>query len=104
MATEKQLAALKKARAARAKKAKPKLGVNRSTAKKVGAKIPNKKYLVEVKLIGGKIGYLTRVNMLDTEKSKAGKFSMSEATNRATSFFNANKKHLAHVAVIDLKK
>lgn len=127
MATPKQLAALAKARAARAKKSPAKkiavTAKSRATKKAPSKRLkarraantkagyfPNPvkkspaKFIIEVKLRGNKIGYLTPAGMLDTEKALAAKLSESNADKKATDFFNENKKYLLHVRVLPLKK
>lgn len=125
MATAKQLAALKKARAAKKKK----ISVNaksRATGlpptKRLKARrkknltapkgyYPNpvkrkksaEKFVVEVKLKHGSVGYLTPSGNLDTEKSKAAKRIAVGAEKLATEFFRANKRYLTHVKVVPAK-
>ena len=131
MATPKQLAALKKARATRAKNLAGKspakkisvTAKSRVTKKAPSARLkkrraanvkagyfPNPvkaaaaKFIVEVKTNINKIGYLTANGTLDTLASEAAKFSQSVAEKRATDFFTANKRYLVHVRVVAVKK
>jgi hypothetical protein len=104
MATEKQLAALKKARAARAKKAKVATKPNLVVRKKAKPAIKSNNFAVEVKLRGNRVGYITGHMGLDTSISAARKMTETTAEKVAKDFFNENKKHLLHVRVIELKK
>lgn len=109
MATAKQLAALAKARAARKKKTGKKVkakAAKRKAPKKMARKRnpAPKKYVVEVKVKGGKIGYLTPNYKLDTDFSEAAKFPLKLAEKEATDFFNYHKSKLIWVKVLPIIK
>lgn len=100
MATAKQLAALKKARAARAKNLKKKSPVKKTTRKTVARKSPAKKrstrksnptsvYYVTVRK-GGKLYYFTGKN-LDTNEDKARSYSNQWLAKAAVEVLRAFK-------------
>lgn len=122
MATPKQLAALAKARAARAKKKKPITAKSAATGKAPSKRLkkrraentkkgyfpnPVKKparFIVKVTLKNNDVGYLTHAMTLDTDVKKAAKVSKSNAESAGTNYFNANKRYLYKVEVVPEKK
>ena len=122
MATPKQLAALKKARAARAKKKKPVTAKSQITGKAPSARLkkrrvantkkgyfPNPvksapKYVVEITTCRGRKGYLTSGAGADTDIGLAAKLSLKSAEAKATEFFNKHKFKLKMVRVIPAPK
>lgn len=107
MATAKQLAALKKGREARAKKAAlGKTSVKRKTKPKVAAKVVRKKnpikpsvYIVVIHITPKKYGYLTVSGAIDTDPKLAKVCSLASAEKVATAFFNKHKNQLHSVSV-----
>ena len=127
MASQAQLAALAKARAARKKKTPAKIAVGAKSrvtkkapskrlkarrAKNVKAgyfpnpkpKAPNKKFTVKVTLKNGKAGYVTPTGQLDTEIIYAVKKTEKACETLAHSVFNEYKRYLKSVEVVPVKK
>ena len=114
MATKKQLENLKKGREALAKKraagtvkkkktVAKKSPVKKAVKKKTTVRKTTPKYIVEIKLANGKIGYL-KARGADTEKSNAQQLTLKSAETKATTFFNRYKSALKQVRVIPVKK
>lgn len=130
MASAKQLAALKKAREARAKKAGVKKvavsAKSRATGKPPTARLkarrkknltapagyfPNPvkrksapKFVVKVTTNAGKVGYSSDLGTLDTDIKVASKLSEKMAEARAHEIFKYFKKHLRVVEVVPAPK
>lgn len=125
MATPKQLAALKKARAARAKKKKPVTAKSQVTGKAPSKRLkkrraentkkgyfPNPvksrktspKFLIEIKIKRGAVGYLTSSGKADTDIKYAQKLILQSAEKKARDFFNTYEDILEYVKVIPAPK
>jgi len=109
MASQAQLAALAKARAARKKKTATKKHVKKNPTKKAVRKTaPKKDHVALVTIADGRKGFITSDAIkLDTELDKALKLNATDMKVRAQMYFNRYKSRLHSVEVMtvsDAKK